>query len=107
LFTHWAGDIRTKDQVTGERMTAFLINIINIIVQLITLLVIIKVFLSYFMSPYHPVRLNIDRIVEPMLIPIRRIIPPIGMLDISPIVLIVIVQIIGRVINNILVSGIH
>jgi YggT family protein len=88
-------------------MTAFLINIINIIVQLITLLVIIKVFLSYFMSPYHPVRLNIDRIVEPMLIPIRRIIPPIGMLDISPIVLIVIVQIIGRVINNILVSGIH
>lgn len=88
-------------------MTAFLINIINIIVQLITLLVIIKVFLSYFMSPYQPVRLNIDRIVEPMLRPIRRVIPPIGMLDISPIVLIVIVQIIGRVINNIFVSVIH
>ena len=53
-------------------MIVNIIRFINIIVQLITLLVIIKVFLSYFMSPYHPVRLNIDRIVEPMLRPIRR-----------------------------------
>jgi YggT family protein len=88
-------------------MSAFLINLVNIIVQLITLLVIIKVFLSYFMSPYHPVRLNIDRIVEPMLRPIRRVIPPIGMLDLSPIVLIIIIQIIGRVINSLFVYVFH
>ena len=61
-----------------------IINIINILVQLITILVIVKVFISYFMSPYHPVRMWIDRLVEPMLIPIRRIIPMIGMIDISP-----------------------
>jgi YggT family protein len=84
-----------------------IIRFVNIIVQLITLLVIIKVFLSYFMSPYHPVRLNIDRIVEPMLRPIRQIIPPIGMMDISPIVLIVLIQILGKVILSMLTNASH
>jgi YggT family protein len=88
-------------------MILYLSNIVNFIVQLITLLVIIKVFLSYFMSPYHPVRLIIDRVVEPMLRPIRRVIPPIGMLDISPLVLIVIIQILGRLIITILASVVH
>jgi YggT family protein len=69
--------------------------------------VISKVFLSYFISPNHPVRLFIDRIVEPMLRPIRKIIPQIGMIDISPLVLIVIVQIIGMVIIRIFTAVIH
>jgi len=88
-------------------MITYLLNIINIIVQIITLLVIIKVFLSYFMSPYHPLRLNLDRIVEPMLRPIRSVIPSMGMLDLSPLILIVIVQILGRVISSILLSVFH
>ncbi len=88
-------------------MIVNIIRFVNIIVQLVTLLVIIKVFLSYFMSPYHPVRLYIDRIVEPMLRPIRQIIPPIGMLDISPIVLIVLIQILGKLILTVLTNAIH
>lgn len=88
-------------------MITYLLNIINIIVQIITLLVIIKVFLSYFMSPYHPLRLNLDRIVEPMLRPIRSVIPSMGMLDLSPLILIVIMQILGRVISSILLSVFH
>jgi YggT family protein len=88
-------------------MIIYLTNIINVIVQLLTLLVIIKVFLSYFMAPYHPVRNTIDRIVDPMLRPIHRVIPPLGMLDLSPIILIVIVQILGRAINSLLISVFH
>jgi YggT family protein len=88
-------------------MIVTLYKLVNIIIQLITLLVIIKVFLSYFMSPYHPVRLTIDRVVEPMLRPIRQIIPPIGMLDLSPLVLIVLLQLLGRVIISILTSVFH
>jgi len=88
-------------------MIVYLANLINIVVSLITLLVIIKVFLSYFMSPYHPVRMNIDRVVEPMLRPIQRIIPMVGMLDLSPIVFIILVQLVGRIIITILLSTIH
>lgn len=80
----------------------FFIWLINIFVQVITLLVIIHVFISYFMSPYHPLRVMISRFVEPMLRPIRNILPSTGMLDFSPIVLLILVQILGRILINIL-----
>jgi YggT family protein len=83
---------------------AFVINLINILVQLITILVIIKVVLSYFMSPYQPVRMFIDRLVDPMLWPIQRVIPSLGMLDFSPFILIILVQVLGRIIINILIT---
>jgi YggT family protein len=67
-------------------------------VQLFALVVILDVLLSYFMNPYHPVKAKLDRVVEPFLAPIRRVIPPMGGLDFSPIVLIVALQILGRII---------
>jgi YggT family protein len=88
-------------------MIVYLINLVNIFVQLITILVIIKIILSYFMSPYHPVRLTIDRVVDPMLRPIQRVIPTMGMLDFSPIILIIIVQLLGRIVISILLSIFH
>jgi YggT family protein len=67
----------------------FLIVVVNIFFRVITILVIAKVILSYFMSPYHPVREFIDRLVEPMLAPVRRVVPAMGMIDFSPIVLLI------------------
>lgn len=81
-----------------------LIYLIRLIAQLITLLVIIQVVLSYFMDPYHPVRRAIDTFVGPMLRPIQRILPPMGMLDFSPLVLIILVQIISAILIRIIVS---
>ena len=75
---------------------------VNLIVQLITLLVIVQVFLSYFMSPYHPVRQGFDRVVEPMLRPIRKVIPPAGMFDFSPVILLILVQLLGKILIELL-----
>jgi YggT family protein len=83
---------------------AFIVSLINVLTQVIVLLILAKVILSYFMSPYHPIRQTIDRIVEPMLAPIRRVIPPIGMIDFSPLVLLILIQIVGRLLINILFS---
>ena len=82
----------------------FIIRLINILAQVIVLLVLVKVVLSYFMSPYHPVRQAIDRVVEPMLAPIRRVVPPFGMLDLSPLVLLLLVQVLRSVLVNLLLS---
>ena len=82
----------------------FLISLINFIIRAFSLLVIVKVVLSYFMSPYHPVREFIDRIVEPFLAPIRRILPPTGMLDFSPVVLLILLWLLGGILTTILVS---
>lgn len=80
------------------------IRLINLLAQLITLLVIVQVVLSYFMSPYHPLRQSLDRLLEPLLAPIRRILPQAGPLDFSPLVLVVLVQIIARVLVWLLLS---
>ncbi len=73
-------------------------EVISLIIFLLTLLIIVKVVLSYFVPPYHPLREVIDRIVEPILAPIQRIMPYTGGLDFSPMVLILIIQLVGRLI---------
>ena len=74
------------------------IMIVEFFIRLLSLVVIVHVFLGYFMSPYHPIRSTIDRIVEPMLTPIRRVVPLIGMMDFSPFILLILIQVLGQVI---------
>ncbi len=45
----------------------FVAVFIHVVAQILILLVIVSAVLSWFMSPFHPVRQAIDRIVEPML----------------------------------------
>jgi YggT family protein len=85
-------------------LIGFLIYFINLLVQVITILVLAKVILSYFMSPYHPIRETIDRIVNPFLEPIRRILPSTGMIDFSPLVLLVLLQLLRRVVLSALIG---
>lgn len=83
---------------------AVLISVINLLAQLISLLVIVHIVLSYVMSPYHPVRQAVDGFIEPLLAPIRRVMPSTGMLDFSPMVLILVVQLAARLLVGFLVA---
>jgi len=78
-----------------------IIRFVDLVQQLLILLVIVQVIMSYVLAPYHPARMAVDRIVEPMLAPIRRVVPLVGMLDFSPLVLIILVQLLGALIKNI------
>jgi YggT family protein len=75
-----------------------LIQIVSIVSQLLVVLVIISAILSFFMDPYHPIRRGVDNIVQPMLAPIRRIVPPLGMFDFSPLILIILIQVLSNLI---------
>jgi YggT family protein len=81
-----------------------LIIIIDIVSRLLVLLVFISVILSYFMDPYHPIRRGVDNIVQPMLAPIRRVVPTLGMLDFSPLVLILLIQLVKSLIISLLLN---
>jgi len=72
-----------------------LVNIINFVAQILSLLVIISAVLSFFMSPFHPIRQAIDRIINPILAPIRRVVPPMGTIDFSPLILLILIQIVA------------
>jgi YggT family protein len=81
-----------------------LARLVNIISQLLILLVFITSILSFFVSPYHPVREALDRLVNPMLAPIRRLVPTAGTLDFSPLILIILIQLIAGAVVKILLS---
>jgi YggT family protein len=85
-------------------MLGLLFQLINWISTAISLLLIAYVILSYFMDPYHPVRSTVNRIVNPILDPIRKVLPQTGMIDFSPLVAIILVQIIEFILERLLIS---
>lgn len=75
-----------------------LAQIINAFAQIYVWIVIASILMSYFMDPYHPIRQGVDNLVRPLLDPIRRVVPPVGMIDFSPLVLIILIQVVSNLI---------
>lgn len=83
-------------------MINLLASIINFLANLLVLLVIVDTILSFFLSPYNQIRSALDRILQPMLTPIRKVVPLVGMFDLSPLILIIIVEIIKYILTSFL-----
>jgi YggT family protein len=81
-----------------------LIMLIRLISQLFIWIVVASSLLSFFVSPYHPVREALERIVAPFLDPIRRIMPQTGALDFSPIILCFVIWVLSNILIAILLS---
>lgn len=80
-----------------------LAQVISIFANIYVWIVIASILLSYFMDPYHPLRQGVDNLVRPLLDPIRKVVPPVGMLDFSPLILIILIQ----VVSNLLVRFLY
>lgn len=85
-------------------MIEILALFISSISQLLVLLVIASAILSFFMDPYHPIRRSIDSVVGPMLEPIRRVVPLVGALDFSPLILIILIQVVSNLLIRFLLT---
>ncbi|TEU01268.1 MAG: YggT family protein [Anaerolineales bacterium] len=68
-----------------------------------TYIILADVLVGYFLDAFHPIRQFLDSIVQPFLAPIRKLLPPMGGLDLSPLVLFFLVQLVGGVLVGILV----
>ena len=72
---------------------------IDILFTLLELAILARVLLSWFrVDPYHPAVAFLYQITEPILRPLRNVIPPLGMMDISPIVALILIRIIRAII---------
>jgi YggT family protein len=86
-------------------MTTF-IYALYLLCQVLTFAVFFNVLLSWIVmvSPRNTFVISLyqvfRQITDPFLAPLRRVIPLIGMLDITPIVAIIILQIISAVLNS-------
>ncbi|MEL7636202.1 MAG: YggT family protein [Chloroflexi bacterium] len=80
----------------------FIILFIQIFARTIVFLLFLHVILSMFMSADKPLRIGIARIVDPILTPIRRFIKPFNGIDFSPVVAILVVNLIETLLTRIL-----
>jgi YggT family protein len=53
-------------------------------------------------DPYHPAVQLLYQITEPILAPLRRVIPPVAMMDISAIIALLLLQIIQEILKAII-----
>ena len=83
-------------------MNIAIAQLISFVFNILTLLIIADAIMSFFMSPVHPVRAAVRRILEPIYAPIRKIIPPMGMMDFTPIVVIILLRVIEYIILSLL-----
>ncbi len=83
---------------------AILVQLIGLITNIFILLIFVWAILTWIMPPYNPVREALDRIMEPLLTPIRRVVPMAGMMDFSPLILMILIELISRVLINIVLS---
>ncbi|MBI4214201.1 MAG: YggT family protein [Chloroflexi bacterium] len=87
----------------------FLANFINILFQGLILAIVGRALLSWFPirpgNPFYPLAVILNQVTEPILAPLRRVIPTIGMIDISPIVALLLLQFIQGVLVQALLSA--
>lgn len=77
------------------------LQLIDFIFTLLSFAIIARALLSWFVrDPYNPLVYWLDRITEPIIAPLRRFIPPIGMMDITPIVALLILQFIQAILQT-------
>uniref|UniRef100_A0A7V4JPA2 YggT family protein n=1 Tax=Thermodesulfobacterium geofontis TaxID=1295609 RepID=A0A7V4JPA2_9BACT len=81
------------------------IQLIDLLLTIYIWIIIARAIISWVNpSPYHPLVRFLYRVTEPVLAPIRKIIPPIGGIDISPIIVIFIIFVIQNLLHRLLIN---
>ncbi len=80
----------------------------DLLFQILTLAIIIRALLSWFnLPPTNPLVNLLYDITEPILSPLRRIVPRIGMIDITPIVAIILMNFINQMLQTVLLQSLR
>jgi len=77
-----------------------LLQTVDLVVGAIWIVVLVYSVMSFIpMDPLHPVRRTVTEIAEPILRPFRNLIPPLGMIDVSPIVALIVIRLLGELVK--------
>ena len=77
-------------------------GIIALLLNLLSLAILVRALLSWISpDPSNPLVQVLDAITEPILQPLRQIIPRIGMIDMTPLVAIILLSVIAAMVRQI------
>ena len=75
--------------------------LIQAVFQIFSLLILARIFMSWIQpDPYNPIVQFLHNVTEPFLAPVRRILPSAGMFDFSPIVVLILAQILAGILTQ-------
>jgi len=78
-------------------------SLVQFLIQILTFTIIGRALLSWFDPGFNTaIGRIIYEITEPLIGPIRRVMPSLGMFDISPIIALLLLQLLNRVLQNVL-----
>ena len=87
-------------------MANYLGQLVDIVVYVITLILILQAVMSFApIEPWHPVRRFLDQVTEPILRPFRNMIPPTGMFDFSIMLALIVIQILGYILKQMIYAA--
>ena len=76
-------------------------GILAALIQLLSLAIFFRAILSWVIrDPYNPIAQALDAITEPILQPLRKVIPRMGMIDLTPLVAIIVLQVIASLLRQ-------
>ena len=82
-------------------MGYFFRNLVQVLCLVLSGAIFVRAILSWFpMNPSNALIAMLDQITEPVLAPLRRIVPRIGMIDITPLVAIILLQLLSRLVTT-------
>jgi YggT family protein len=75
-------------------------EIVVVTIYVLTFAIIARALLSWFpnVNPYNPFVQFLVSITEPILAPIRSIMPRLGMIDLTPMIAIILLNVVGQII---------
>lgn len=84
---------------------SFLITLVGVLFDVYRWILIARILLSWVKhDPYHPIIRFIYQVTDPVLDPLSRVIPPIGMIDISPIIAFFILEMVRKLVLGLLLG---
>lgn len=83
-----------------------LASLIVLLIQLYSFVILARVLMSWVqIDPHSPLAMTIYNLTEPVLAPIRNALPPAAGLDFSPIIAIVLLQVLGQFLVTLLLGA--
>lgn len=83
----------------------YLANFVVLFTQILTLAIFIRAILSWFpVGVDNPLVVILNQITDPVLAPLRRLVPTVGMFDITPLVAIILLQILSEMARALLIA---
>ncbi|MBI5566340.1 MAG: YggT family protein [Chloroflexi bacterium] len=84
------------------------IQLVQTLFEVYSFILLARVLTSWFqVDPYNPIIRLLHQLTEPLLAPIRRLLPQTGMMDFSPIVAFIAIMVVERIVISMMISALR